>query len=201
MPILLVSLAFTFLGSTLWTQSLFRTAFQFEREQIGIDNAGIYLGRGDRTIFRRFQRESERLRLWEVMHHEIHLCARVPSPQAKVCLMKDQALERQLRMAREIFYEWAKWEWKASKQRAQGEARRLGSVSFGTSRPEDLPVRGVRCQVCNQEVGWELSDALNSYRVYSSGHFERPIETMVEIVNGNLSGKTPCEYRLKLPKE
>ena len=74
MQVLLLIFSIPFALSPLWTHQLFQSAFEWEREQIAVDNAGIKLGQLDRDLFNWLVKANRMLRAMELVHHPLHPC-------------------------------------------------------------------------------------------------------------------------------
>ncbi|MBI1861828.1 MAG: hypothetical protein HYR96_13015 [Deltaproteobacteria bacterium] len=85
-------LGLSLLGGPLWTSLTFREAHVWERLQIGIDNAAIELGQGDRELLRFLDRQNAQIARIEIGHHTVHDCA-LMAPVAAPCVATDRALE------------------------------------------------------------------------------------------------------------
>jgi len=144
------------------SRGIFCDIFRVERKQIAVDNAAITLGRRDREIFRFLSASNRILRRIEVVHHALHFCARTPTGLAK-CLAKDILVERQMEAFLQGIYGTASAMWLAARLDAISTAAELYETVV-ISRPITLPVKALRCPICQRPNRWEwrLDDSITA---------------------------------------
>jgi hypothetical protein len=154
MSLLYLNLLVTLLAAPLLTQSQFRLVWNAERRQIAVDNAAMVLGRHDREDLHSLEQATRLLAFYETVHHPIHLCARVPGPQAPGCRGQDRLWEARLELAYHLAYQKARIHWQLAGGKAREEAMRLDADPLMLGRPSELPVSERLCPLCHLRIGW-----------------------------------------------
>jgi hypothetical protein len=158
MSILFVTIALVLLSGPMYTQSLFRSAYEWEEKQIRVDNALIRLGQKLRQILLQLEDSKNVLKTHDRVHHTIHLCASTPGPQQIACKTADRLHEVELRSFSESARMNAEIGWHGAWLVANTEILEVstrGRAQF--SGPSSIPIDSRICSVCRLPLYWKVS--------------------------------------------
>lgn len=174
---------------------LFRRTAEWQKAQVALDNAAIELGKRDRDLFRYVASANQVLAGLELLHHPLHLCARVPKT-APVCGPKDLALEAKIQTVRLETYRAASLSWTGNGVRALSQ---LGTYRVSASRTGRVPLRSVVCALCRRAVLWEVERPAATLSVFRARH-PRVLESGVRLVGESLVKPSTWHFRLEKPR-
>lgn len=171
---------------------LFENLFDWERDQISVDNGAIVAGGlqvGAMRILARAQKQLDRL---ERAHHPVHLAARAAPLTAPV-----KVLDRSLEFAIATLVRTASAAaWVCWKRAAlEGTRAVLTLAKTGSIRtPPRFPVRPKRCSICRLQNGWSVDRSASrrsTASVFRTGGVRR---ARIDLKGDRITG--PWAYQL-----
>lgn len=144
-----------FLAVPLWNFEIYRKAWLWEANQIAADNAAIRWGKSDRQVLRYLEASNRLIRALELVHHPLHLCARVPVTAAE-CAPEDEAAEFELRALHRAAGEAARALWTRGTLSGLAAIPRDRVAIRSYSRSEVPPIGEKRCRLCGGAYYWEV---------------------------------------------
>jgi len=141
------------LSVPLWNFEIYRKAWQWEARQIAADNAVIRWGKADRQMARYLESSNKMVRALELIHHPLHLCAKVPATMPE-CLPKDEGIELELKQMHEAAGRAARWLWRRGT--AEGREAVLNEKILRLVRSDEPPIQEEACHVCGGHYFWRI---------------------------------------------
>jgi hypothetical protein len=170
MSILFLGAATALLASPMYTQMLFREAYEWEKSQVYVDNSAILLGRQLRQVLRELERLNRQLKQIDILHHSTHACALTPGVQQPACQAADKVAESALIRYSQMGMHKSQLSWQSGWTRAFQDLVVFGAGRGGNLKgPREIPLESQRCRYCLLDLFWRVTSLPHFHLVIGEG--------------------------------